>query len=88
MNRAVFVCGPELETATVCKPKCQFRVPSMKIRDAWTVERSDVALDFDVSRDRFTFQVGEVLVDGEMIVNASEVCVTFKHVPIASGLFN
>ena len=88
MNSAVFARDYEVEQAAVGELERQFRLRSMKLRHALTIKCRHMAFDFHVGRDQLAFLVGEVLIDGKMIVHPSEVHVSLNHVPVVSRLFD
>lgn len=59
--------------------------------DCHQVERigwGDAAFHIERRRNRRVFDPGEVLVNGQMVVDASEACAPLKYVAIACRLLN
>lgn len=68
--------------------KRQFRALVMKSRHVHSLDRHDAALDLQMCRHRLGFDIGEVAINGEVIVNATEVIRSVKDVTFADRLLN
>jgi hypothetical protein len=74
----------KVERAAVSEVKRQLVVKRAKLGNLETIETCDTAFHLDIRRNVLTFFVGEVLIDGEMIVDASKACIALASLISAS----
>jgi hypothetical protein len=88
MDRPVFVCDPEVERTTIVQAQDQFLALPVQFRDVQVIESCDATFNLDVRRNRLAFLVGEVMIDGQMVVNSPEVTITIQEDALSYWLFH
>jgi len=83
-----FVGHREIECSAVCQTERQLGPSLVQARQVQVIQRTDAPFHLERSRHRFVFDFREVLVDGQMVVDASEVRCPLDHVAFVYGLLN
>ena len=87
MNRPIFVDDPEIEGATIGQMQRELEAESVKAGDIESDMSGDASLHFKVGRHRLA-RIGKMLVDGEMVMHASDRPVCLGHFAIAHWLLD
>jgi hypothetical protein len=79
MNPPVFANDPEIEPAAVGQAKRQLGTTAVETGEVEVLEGGQTTFDLHMRRDRFVAIVSEVLIDGQVIVDAAPGGVSFEH---------
>jgi hypothetical protein len=63
-------------------------IPGPHFHDVQVIEGDDAAFNLDVRRNRLAYLVGEVVIDGQMVVDSPEVTIPIEHVAFGCWLFH
>jgi hypothetical protein len=85
---ALFARHPEVKDSAVCEAKRELSLPMMEPCDVQMIHWRDSTLHFDVRRNGLGLEVGVVAIDGQVVMDASEVRVSFQDVALANRLLD
>jgi hypothetical protein len=87
MDRPILVGDSKVERTTIVQAQGQFLALPIKFNDVQVIEGGDAAFNLDVRWNRLAYLVGEVVIDGQMVVNSPEVTIPVEHVAFGCWLF-
>ena len=88
MNPAVFADDPEVEQAAVDQAKRQLGTTAVETGEVEMLEGGQTNFDLEMWRHRFVAIVGEVLIDGQVIVDAAPGGLPFEHCAFGDRLLD